>query len=39
MCGWETWSLALKEKHRIRVSEKRLLMKTLRAAARGETGG
>jgi hypothetical protein len=39
MGGWETWSLALKEKHGMKVSEKRLLMKILRAEARGETGG
>jgi hypothetical protein len=39
MCGWETWSFALTEKHRMRVSEKRLLMKILGAEAQGETVG
>jgi len=39
MCGWETWSLALKKKNRMIVSEKGLLMKILGAEAEGETGG
>ena len=39
MCGWETWSLALKEKQRMRVSAKGLLIKIFVAETEGKTGG